>query len=282
MTSLDEPPLSGRFGAATPGARPSPPSLEALLAAPQAPRRRLTPRRILAAAGILVVAAGGYAAGHYTWTTPPPAVSQRVVIGTALPAGAQLTGADLRVVTLRPGGGMPGGGVPAGTLSPAAAARLVGLVTRTAIPAGAFLERSLLAPAGAIPGPAQALVGLALKPGQLPAADLAAGQQVLVIALPVSSAGTALSPVPFLTTTVWYLQGPDSSGNTDATIIVPARLETVLAGYAARGEIALVATGQSGAAPAPAGAAPAPATVTPKPASARRARLRTKKTGSAS
>ncbi|MGO9727975.1 MAG: hypothetical protein ACLPN6_21950 [Streptosporangiaceae bacterium] len=277
MTSLDEPPLSGRFGAATPGARPSPPSLEALLAAPQAPRRRLTPRRILAAAGILVVAAGGYAAGHYTWTTPPPAVSQRVVTGAALPAGAQLTGADLRVVTVR-----PGGGVPAGTRSPAAAARLVGLVTRTAIPAGAFLERSLLAPSGAIPGPAQALVGLALKPGQLPAAGLAAGEQVLVIALPVSSAGTALSPVPFLTTTVWYLQGPDSSGNADATIIVPARLETVLAGYAARGEIALVATGQSGAAPAPAGAAPAPATVTPKPARARRARLRTKKTGSAS
>lgn len=277
MTSLDESPLSGRFGTATPGARPSPPSLEALLATPQAPHRRFTLRRMLAVAGVLAVAAGGYVAGHYTWPTPPPRVSERVVTDAALPAGAQLTRADLRVVTVR-----PGAGVPAGSLSPAAAAGLIGLVTRSAIPAGAFLRRSLVAPSGAIPGPAQALVGLALKPGQLPAAGLAVGEQVLVIALPVDSAGTALSPVPLLATTVWYLQGPDSSGGTEATIIAPARLDAVLASYAARGEIALVATGQRRSAAAPASAAPAPTAAGPKPARTRRARSRPKKTGSAS
>jgi hypothetical protein len=247
MTSFDQPPLGSRFGAATPGARPSMPSLEDLLAAPQVPKRRVTPRRVLAVAGTLVVSAGAYVAGHYTWATPAPAVTQRVVTDVALPAGARLTDADLRVVTVR-----TGSGVLAGTLSPAAAARAIGLVMRNPVPAGTLLTYSLLTPSGAMPGPGQALVGLALKPGELPAAGLAVGEQVRVIALPTSSTGTSLSPVSLLTTTVWYLQGPDSSGDTDATIIAPARLEAVLASYAAQGEIALVGTaGDGSSVPAP-------------------------------
>jgi hypothetical protein len=264
MTSLDQPRPSGRFGAATPGARPSPPSLEELLAAPQVPRRRVTPRRVLAVAGTLVVAAGAYVAGHYTWATPAPAVTQRVMTDVALPAGARLTDADLQVVAVR-----TGSGVPAGTLTPAAAARAVGLVMRNAVPAGTFLTQSLLAPSGALPGPYQALVGLALKPGQLPAAGLTVGEQVLVIALPTNSAGTVLSPIALLRTTVWYVQGPDSSGDTDATIIAPARLEVALASYAAQGEIALEGTaGQGSSLSASSSLGPA-ASVSPKPAKAR-------------
>jgi len=245
MAGIDERGRNHRFGAAAPGARPEPPSLEGLLTTPQGPagRRRLTLRRALAILGVLVLAGGAFMAGRYTAPAPPrPRVSELTVTATALPAGTRLTGADLRVITVQPDAGPP----PPGTLSPAAATSLLGLFTRTAVPAGTFLERSLLAPSGAIPGPAQALVGLALKPGQLPVGGLAVGQQVLVIALPTTSQGTPLAPVQLGTTAVWFEQGPDSSGNTSVSVVVSGHLAARLAGYASRGEVALVATAGNG------------------------------------
>jgi hypothetical protein len=236
MTGIDQPPRTERFGAATPGARPSPTSLESLLTTPpqDSGKRRFTPRRIMAGIGMLVIAGAGYAAGRYT--APPPAPGPELVVtSTAIPAGARLTRADLRVITVE-----RGVSTPRGALSPAAAARLVGLVSQNALPTGTFVERSLFAPGGAIPGPAQALIGLALKPGQLPSAGLSVGQHVLVVELPVNPQGVALNPVPIASTTVWYVLGPDTSGNTLASVVVPARLATRLAGYAARGQIALV------------------------------------------
>ena len=267
MTGIDERTGAGRFGTATPGARPSPPSLESILTGPEpSSRRRFTWRRLLALAGVLVLAAGGYLLGRFTAPPPPPRKTIQLVVTTAaLPAGARLSTADLRVITVR-----PGAAVPPGALPPAAAAHLIGLVTRNAVPAGTFLQGSLVAPGGALPDPAHELVGLALKDGQLPAGGLSDGQQVLVVALPVSSQGTALSPVTLVSTTVWYLQGPDSSGSTLATIVVPAHLATRLAGYAARGEIALVATsGNAGALAPPASGSGPPAASRPHKARSR-------------
>lgn len=245
MTGTDERPGYerpgyGRFGTATPGIRPAPPSLEGLLTAqqPQPGRRRPRPRRIVAIAGVLAVAAGGWAVGRYAFTgPPPPRLTQLVITSAALPAGIRLSGADLRAVTVQ-----PGAAVPPGAVSPAAASRLIGLVTTGSVPAGTFLTSSLVAPGGALPGRYQALVGLALKAGQLPAGGLSPGQQVLVVVTPVSSQGQPLSPVAVATTTVWYLQGPDSSGTTLASVIVPSGLATRLAGFAAAGQVALIAT----------------------------------------
>jgi hypothetical protein len=249
MTGTDErsgyeQPGYGRFGTATPGLRPSPPSLEGLLTAqqPQPGRRRLTPRRIIALAAVLAVAAGGWALGRFAFTgPPPPRLTQLTVTSVALPAGSRLSGADLRVVTVQ-----PGAAVPPGALTPAAAGSMIGLVTRDDVPAGTFLTSSLVAPGSALPGPSQALVGLALKAGQLPAGGLAPGQQVLVVVTPVNSQGQPLSPQAVVTTAVWYLQPPDSSGTTLASVIVPSRLATRLAGYAAAGQVALVGTDHGG------------------------------------
>ena len=173
----------------------------------RARRRRCTPSRaprtaasaarwrlILLIAGGLALAGGGYAAGRFLPpATPPPHLSKLVVTGTALPAGARITAADLRTVTVHPGAGEPGGAI-----GPAAAAGLVGLVTRAALPPGTFLERSLLAPGGAVPGVGQALVGLALKPGTVPAGGLADGQRVLrgAGAHDARGCGAAADPVP--------------------------------------------------------------------------------------
>ncbi|HET9897342.1 MAG TPA: SAF domain-containing protein [Streptosporangiaceae bacterium] len=243
----------GRFGAATPGLRAERPSIDDLVAAQNrgAGRRRYTsPRRLTALAVAILVAGGAYALGRYVIAPRPPHTIRLVVTAVPLPAGAKVSAADLRVVTV------DGAKAPAGLLSPSAAAGVIGLVARNAVPAGTFLSRSMLSPAGGVPDASQAIVGLALKPGQLPAGGLAVGQKVLVVLLPVNSQGVPLSPISLINTTVWDLQPPDAGGNQDAAVIVPSSMASKLSSYAARGEVSLVATS----------APPAPSTTpSPKP-----------------
>ena len=245
MTGIDETAHSGRFGAATPGARPRQGPSEASFTAPGHQDGRLRARRrlVVTIVGALAVAGAGYAAGRFLPPgTPPPRLSQLVVTSTELGPGARLTAADLRTVTVHPGSGEPPGAV-----SPAAAASLIGLSTKAAVPQGTFLERSLVASAGAVPNSSQALVGLALKPGMVPAGGLADGEQVFLVLVRSTSSGVALRPIRFLpsSVSVWFTQGPDSSGTTSVSVVVPAARATELAGFAARGEVAVVATGQA-------------------------------------
>jgi hypothetical protein len=253
MTGTDERFRQGRFGAASPGVRPERPSLEDLLTAPQKPagRRRWMIALAIALAAVLA-GSGGYLLGRFTAPAQPSLV-RLLVTTTALPAGARLIPADLGTVTVE-----RGDHAPADSLGTAAEPGLLGLAPRMAVPSGTFVTRSLLTAASAVPGRAVALVGLALKPGQLPSAGLAPGEQVLIVLVPSSpSAGsTALA-----LTTVWDVQGSAASGMTLATVMVPATIATRLAGYAARGEIALVATGAARV-PASANSAPA-AHITP-------------------
>jgi hypothetical protein len=245
MTGIDENARGGRFGAATPGARPRQGPSEASFTAPGHQDGRLRARRrlVVTIVGALAVAGAGYAAGRFLPPgKPPPQLSQLVVTSKELGPGARLTAADLRTVTVHPGSGEPPGAV-----SPAAAASLIGLATKTAVPQGTFLERSLVASSGAVPNSSQALVGLALKPGMVPAGGLADGEQVFLVLVRSTSSGVALRPVRFLSSSVsvWFTQGPDSSGTTSVSVVVPAARATELAGFAARGEVAVVATGQA-------------------------------------
>jgi hypothetical protein len=122
------------------------------------------------------------------------------------------------------------------------------------LPVGTFIASSMLSPSGALPDSAQALVGLDLKAGQVPAGGLVIGQKVLVVLLPVNSQGVPQTPIALISTRVWDLQPPTSSGEMQASVLVPTTVATTLAGYAARGEVSLVAT-----------AAPPAPTTTPKP-----------------
>jgi hypothetical protein len=228
----------GRFGAAAPGARPErfAPEPGPGAEGPPAPRRRLRPRTVIAAGAAIIVVAAAYAAGHFT-APGPPALRSLLVTSAPLAAGTPLTRADLSVVQV-PADDQ----VPAGALAAAAASRVTRLVTRTALAPGTFLSDSLLASSGEMPGPGQALVGLALKPGQVPAGGLADGQSVLVVLLPTSSSGLPLAPVRLATTTVWDVQGATASQSEQATVIVPVRQAVRLAEYAAAGQVALVQT----------------------------------------
>src|SRR6185312_2644635 len=120
--------------------------------------------------------------------------------------------------------------------------------------AGTFLSRSLLTLRGALPDASQALVGLDLKVGEVPAGGLAVGQKVLVVLLPVSSQGVPLTPIPLINTTVWDLQPPGNGGDVEASVIVPTSVATKLASFAARSQVSLVAT-----------SAPPPPATTPNP-----------------
>jgi hypothetical protein len=268
-TGVDGRSRGGRFGAATPGARAERPSIDDLVTAGPGSgrRRRLTWWRAAALVLAIAVAAGSYLLGRYVFAPVPPPTVRLVVTTVALPAGARLTAGDLRVVTVRRGS------APAGALSPAVALGLLGQVSRDALPQGTFLAGWMLSPSGGLPDSTQALVGLALKPGQLPAGGLAVGQRVLVVLLPVSAQGVPLNPVSLISTTVWDLQPPDSAGDQEATVIVPSSLASRLAGYAARGEVSLVATA---APPAPSQSpSPTPAGTssrghTPKPQHSKR------------
>jgi|SRR5580658_2787477 hypothetical protein len=243
--SIEGRPRDGRFGAATPGIRAERAGIGDLVTAParSARRRVITPWRLTALVLALAAAGGSYMLGRYVIAPKSPHSVQLTVTAVALPAGAKLTTGDVRVVTVQ------AASVPSGFFSPAAALSAIGLVTRDAIPAGTFLSNSMLSPSGGVPDSAQALVGLDLKAGQLPAGGLAPGQKVLVVLLPVNFQGTALSPISLVNTTVWDLQPPDASGDVEATVVVPNSMATTLASYAARGEVSLVATA---APPAPA------------------------------
>ncbi len=246
MTGPDDRLRSGRFGAASPGLRPERQSLEDLLTARQPPPARRRRKALVLACIVAVLAAGGggYLIGRLT-VPNPPALTQILITDTALPQGARISAADLLVITVR-----RGISAPPGSLGPTAEPSLLGQATTTALPSETIVTRSLLAPAASVPLVANALVGLALKPGQMPAGGLTAGEQVLIVFVPSSNAPAS----PLVSSTVWDVQGSAAAGLVTATVIVPAAIATRLAGYAARGEVALVvtaATQSSLAAPIP-------------------------------
>jgi hypothetical protein len=226
----------GRFGAATPGIRAEPAGIGDLVTASARRRRRITPWRVTALVVALLVAGGSYALGRYVIAPKLPPTVQIAVTAVALPAGAKLTMSDVRIVTVQ------AAALPAGYLSPTAAVGVLGLVTKQALPVGTFISSSMLSPSGGLPSSSQALVGLDLKAGQVPAGGLVIGQKVLVVLLPVNSQGVPQSPVALINTRVWDLQPPTSSGEVQASVIVPTSVATTLSSYAARGEVSLVAT----------------------------------------
>jgi hypothetical protein len=263
MTGPDDRLRSGRFGAASPGLRPERQSLEDLLTARQPPpaRRRRKALVLVCVAAVLAAGGGGYLVGRLTQPSPP-ALTQILVTDTALPQGARISAADLLVITVR-----RGVSTPPGSLGPAAEPSLLGQATTTALPSETIVTRALLAPVASVPLAADALVGLALKPGQLPAGGLTAGEQVLIVLVPSSNAPA----FPLIGSTVWDVQGSAAAGLVTATVIVPATIATQLAGYATRGEVALVVTGaaqSTSAAPIRHRAKPKPhPTITTRPTS---------------
>ena len=229
---------AGRFGAATPGVRAERAPIGDFVAmrGPGRPARRrrvITPWRMAALTAAIIVAGGTYALGRYVIAPKPLQVVRYAVTSVSMPAGKSLTRSDFRVVTVRPSS------APPGALTPAAASRLIKHIAIQPIPAGTFLAGGLLSQGIARPDPSQTLVGLALKPGQMPAGGLAVGQKVDILLL---QANTALDLTPGSGATIWAMLPPDSTGAQQVTVLVRSQQAKELANYAARGQVSLVAT----------------------------------------
>jgi hypothetical protein len=183
----------------------------------------------------LIAAVGLFVGGRLS--APQPGATRAVLVtSAALPAGAKLSAADLSTIQVS------ATTVPTGVISPSAEKSVVGLVTAAALPQGTIVRQSLLTQSGALPGPGQALVGLDLKPGQVPAGGLIDGQRVLIILLPQTSSGAPGTPQSLVTATVWDARS--TSDTTAATVLIPDDDVIELTQYAAQGQVALVQAGE--------------------------------------
>jgi hypothetical protein len=190
----------------------------------------------LFALGALMVAAGLWFGGRETAPPSVPPTYAALQTTVALPAAATLTRADLTVVHLTRRQPQ--------ILGAADATKVVGKTLRTYLPAGALVRATSVVAPLHVPVPAgpQALVGLSLRPGQLPQGGVVVGDDVEVVILPVApSSGPPPFPVQVFTDPVWAVSAGSSS--TSVTVLVPAAQAAYLSSAAADGLVSLVDLG---------------------------------------
>jgi hypothetical protein len=202
--------------------------------APRRPRRRSVP---LAAGGVvlvvvcaLVFAEGFLQAGH---RQPVLALAQPVA------AGQVITSADLETVRVSAAG-------PVSLVPASRQAEVAGSTAAVSMPAGSLLTGADIGTLPPVKG--QVRLGVALKPGQYPP-DLAAGQDVDVLATPASetassssgsgSAGAALPVGQAVVLSVSTTSAASSSGDTVVELQVSQDAMPQVAAASAAGQIAL-------------------------------------------
>lgn len=201
---------------------------------PLRPRRR--PAFI--ALGVALAAAGGV----LTATIVAHSGDRVAVLALAhpVPVGATITPGDLTIAHV--------GADPA--LSPVRAAdesSVVGQVAAVGLPAGSLLTRADLS-ATALPAAGQQLVGVAVKPGQLPARTLTAGSRVLIVQTPggftgtdsgstTQASGVLVAPIP---ASVVDVSPPATDGTVVVDVLVSAAAGPRVAAIASTGHVALI------------------------------------------
>ncbi|MFG2405357.1 SAF domain-containing protein [Streptomyces brevispora] len=206
------------------------------LTPPTPPRTLATRRRRPALIGLSValIAAGGLA-GAYTVLSSGERTPV-LMVAKQVPYGAVVTERDLAVVSV--------GLDPA--LKPVAAAdkdEIIGKRAATDLLAGSLMTGGSVTDKPLL-DENQQLVGLRLKPGQLPSTPLSPGRSVLVVSTPDAAAnadGKKQDEIPkTLPAEVIRVGEPDTSGNLTVDVSVAATDGAVLAARAASGDIALV------------------------------------------
>ncbi|WP_308297019.1 MULTISPECIES: SAF domain-containing protein [unclassified Streptomyces] len=212
---------------------------EARAVAPATPPRSLTTRRrrpALIALSVALIAAGGLA-GAFTVLTSGEK-TQVLAVSQDVPYGQILAASDLVVVSV--------GLDPA--LKPVKATEknsIIGQRATTELKAGALLTEGSVTDKSLI-GNNEQLVGLRLKPGQLPASKLSPGTKVLVVSTPDRDAAGDTSKQeetglpPTLSATVVNVGTADSSGSLTLDVAVASTDGPTLAARAASGDIAVV------------------------------------------
>ncbi|MEV6928459.1 SAF domain-containing protein [Dactylosporangium sp. NPDC051485] len=206
---------------------------------------RLPRRRSLGmwALGVVLVVLGSVGAYLLVvqdgMTHPYLAVSHRVAYGAAI------QDSDLAVINVNAAVGL--NPIPA-----AQRAQVVGQHAAAELYPGTLLTQDQLTKT-AVPAPGQQLIGIELKPGQLPARALKPGDAVVLVVVPPT--GLAGVPDPQSSTpaaqpssipaTVAGTSGPATNGNVRVDVAVATADGSVVAAMAAAGRIVLVVTTRS-------------------------------------
>jgi hypothetical protein len=217
-----------RFGAASPAAlRPHEPPRRAAHDDEERKGRRWWFWVIIVAL-VAGVGAGCYFLGRHLAPGPGPQV---VAVRQGLVAGDPVTASDLVLVNVT--------SPPTG-----AATSLSAVAGRTAlrdVPVGAIVvPADIGAVAQAFPRVGQTLVGVAVKPGQEPAAGLAAGQYVVAVEQPQSQNNKPVKPVELTASVEVVAVAAGSDGSQSVTLSVPTGESTPLGVQASAGNVALI------------------------------------------
>jgi hypothetical protein len=160
-----------------------------------------------------------------------------LMVTASVPAGSVVTAGDIGTTSVAAGPGIQ--------LIPARQERqVVGLVAATNLRPGTLLAASDLT-TSLPPKAGQVLVPLAVKPSELPASGLTAGDHLVVVPAP-GAQGSGGAPVVTGRSIAGVVEavsrGPDQDGFEVVDLLVPAGSGPALAKEAAAGGIALVVT----------------------------------------
>jgi hypothetical protein len=167
-----------------------------------------------------------------------------LVLSRSVSAGRVLTADDLRTVRVAADSSVA-------TVPAADESSVVGRRTAVDLVANSLLTDAALGGA-AVPGKGQALLGVALKPGQLPARSLSRGDQAELIPTPPTATSTSsgsgqdssgASPVAV---TVDAEGAAGSDGTTVVDLVLPADAAPKIAAQAAAGQLVLVLLPRAG------------------------------------
>lgn len=168
-----------------------------------------------------------------------------LVVARDVPVGTKLTKADLAEasVALDPA---------VKSVKASSAAGLVGQRAAVDLRAGSLLTPSQVTDKSLI-GPGQQLVGVSLKPSQLPATRLSPGQKVLVVSTPDADAvataeenGLDAKPKTVAASVVAVGAPATGTGNVVVDVAVPVRDGAALAARVATGNVAVIVDARDG------------------------------------
>ncbi|MFB7054207.1 SAF domain-containing protein [Streptomyces vinaceus] len=237
--STSTPPSAPRAALPGPAGAPTGPA-----AAPRVVRQRRR-RPGLIALSIALIAAGGLS-GALLFTASGHR-SSVLVVARDVPVGNAITEADLALASLALD--------PAVKAVPAAKkAGMVGQRAAVALKSGSLLSPGQVTSASLVKAGEQ-LVGVALKPSQLPASRLSPGQEVLIVSTPdpaqagaagAGKPGDTAAPVTLAVTVVAVGVAAPATGVVVVDVAVPAASGPTLAARVATGAVALIVAAQDG------------------------------------
>jgi hypothetical protein len=201
------------------------------------PRRR---RWGLTSLGVLLVVVGAVVA--FLLVDTVGVTRAYLALVRDVPYGATIGPDDVTVVQVNPSAGLRL--VPAGERE-----KVIGRQAATQLFAGSPLAPSQLADRG-VPRPGQQVVGMDLKPGQVPARALRGGEPVVLVVVPPSSVAGAADPrrdegegLATIPATVAGTEPAQSDGSVRVDVAVAAADGPRTASMAVAGRIVLVLTG---------------------------------------